>query len=440
MKYLRKSNIYSFLLLTFPLFIDCLNGIMRGASGEGESSIGILYRGIIILWALKYGQLKYPLILNLCSITAIVCCLFQWICGLFSFVIISSLIKTFYGFFVLKILLGNKNFYNENKTIEFAVWYGVGAAIVLIVSFIFGWGYASYFDGAWGTKGFFVAMNDVGLTILILNGFSCMFYLKQRRIRWFIYCMVMSCGSCLTGSMTGILGTAAIICLLGGNILFCKFQDSHSTTKEKSIVIAMFAFILFYLVGKIILIIEEDAYLLTKYSNLTDVLFNLSGRGYLIEAACHTIGQRSFLYDIFGQGNHYNILNGIFLGFDVPKAAEVDILDLLGTYGLLLTTLIIYYPLKILAISLLSYHRKRTVENFWIFIITLLFVLHSVYGGHAFTSPLSFSYYMLCVYLLVRHNQLKLKTSNSQQYFSRYIKYRLHVRNKSNKYVETNRF
>ena len=45
---LNFKKVFPFLLLSFPLVIDIINGYLRGTDGAGESLIGILYRGMII--------------------------------------------------------------------------------------------------------------------------------------------------------------------------------------------------------------------------------------------------------------------------------------------------------------------------------------------------------------------------------------------------------
>ena len=50
MIYIRLNKIFPFLLLTFPVIVDIINGYLKGTDGSGDSLLGILYRGIIILF------------------------------------------------------------------------------------------------------------------------------------------------------------------------------------------------------------------------------------------------------------------------------------------------------------------------------------------------------------------------------------------------------
>ena len=51
MIYIRLNKIFPFLLLTFPVIVDIINGYLKGTDGSGDSLLGILYRGIIILFS-----------------------------------------------------------------------------------------------------------------------------------------------------------------------------------------------------------------------------------------------------------------------------------------------------------------------------------------------------------------------------------------------------
>ena len=51
---LQLKRVFPFFLLSFPVIIDIINGYLRGTDGTGESLVGILYRGMIILLSVVY--------------------------------------------------------------------------------------------------------------------------------------------------------------------------------------------------------------------------------------------------------------------------------------------------------------------------------------------------------------------------------------------------
>ena len=160
MIYIRLNKIFPFLLLTFPVIVDIINGYLKGTDGSGDSLLGILYRGIIILFSCFY--------------------LFRTRYSNYIKVLLLSAVKILNFYFVISLLLGCKYFSSYTQVVRSAIWYGVIAAFILIYCFVFKVGYGSYTDETFGTKGFFVAMNDVGLTILLLNILACYSFQKTK--------------------------------------------------------------------------------------------------------------------------------------------------------------------------------------------------------------------------------------------------------------------
>ena len=174
MIYIRLNKIFPFLLLTFPVIVDIINGYLKGTDGSGDSLLGILYRGIIILFSCFYlFRTRYSNYIKVLLLSAVFLSVYQLIIGGFSSRTFMMLIKILNFYFVISLLLGCKYFSSYTQVVRSAIWYGVIAAFILIYCFVFKVGYGSYTDETFGTKGFFVAMNDVGLTILLLNILAC---------------------------------------------------------------------------------------------------------------------------------------------------------------------------------------------------------------------------------------------------------------------------
>jgi hypothetical protein len=67
MMYIQLNKIFPFLLLTFPIIVDAVNGYLKGTDGSGDSLLGILYRGIIILFSVfTYFVQDIPIISKSC--------------------------------------------------------------------------------------------------------------------------------------------------------------------------------------------------------------------------------------------------------------------------------------------------------------------------------------------------------------------------------------
>lgn len=310
MIYIRLNKIFPFLLLTFPVIVDIINGYLKGTDGSGDSLLGILYRGIIILFSCFYlFRTRYSNYIKVLLLSAVFLSVYQLIIGGFSSRTFMMLIKILNFYFVISLLLGCKYFSSYTQVVRSAIWYGVIAAFILIYCFVFKVGYGSYTDETFGTKGFFVAMNDVGLTILLLNILACYSFQKTKNNNYLLASLVMSGGACLVGSMACFFGTAFILLSFAISVLFMDFED-YKSSRTLKIIVVLFLFVIFnFLVIKIITIIQEDSFLSRKYADIMEVFLSASGRDRLIDAAVRTIGNFNVFDWFFGKGNLFLIEN-----------------------------------------------------------------------------------------------------------------------------------
>lgn len=402
-----STNRVCFFLLFFPLIIDIINGILRGSDGSGESPIGILYRGFIILYSLQYlNWSKYRKLIWLALFWGIICLIVHMMIGGGSTTIISSYIKYIYGYFVLIILLCNDDCRNLNIVLNNAILYAVGAAISLIYCGIFDVGYSSYFEGGFGIKGFFIAMNDVSITMLMLNAFSLYMYERTNDFKYFIYSLIISIGASLVGSIACYAGTVIIYAAYTVSIFLIRFKDFQPTSRQRIIILILIYIVVAYFVTIIITIINEDSYLSRKYDDLLSVFLEHSGRAYLVDAGKEYLNNQSFIKWIFGSGDlfYYGLAQN--LGMSDMKGVESDFWDLLGTFGILMTILLFWYPVKILFYSIHSFFKERLLLYYWITIISSIFLGNSFYSGHALTSPLTMSYFILVFYLVENNKEI----------------------------------
>ena len=316
---LKLKKIFPFLLLSFPVVIDIINGYLRGTDGTGESLIGILYRGMIILFSAIYlFRTKYSNYIKILILSSIALLIYHILIGAYSNGVFMALIKIMNFYFVLSIILKSRYFSDRETVVKAAVLYGVLAAIVLIYCFITGAGYAAYTENTFGTKGFFVAMNDVGLTILLLNILACYSFQKTGDVFYFIALIIMSIGSCFVGSVACYLGTAFILLFFALSILFVKFEDYKSSYKVKLITLLLVLVIFNYALVKVISVIQEDSYLSKKYENIGAIF---------LDAGCEPdfSSENSIVYG-------HNLKNGQMFGmlkkhYDTSYNADADYKD-----------------------------------------------------------------------------------------------------------------
>lgn len=409
MIYIRLNKIFPFLLLTFPVIVDIINGYLKGTDGSGDSLLGILYRGIIILFSCFYlFRTRYSNYIKVLLLSAVFLSVYQLIIGGFSSRTFMMLIKILNFYFVISLLLGCKYFSSYTQVVRSAIWYGVIAAFILIYCFVFKVGYGSYTDETFGTKGFFVAMNDVELTILLLNILACYSFQKTKNNNYLLASLVMSGGACLVGSMACFFGTAFILLSFAISVLFMDFED-YKSSRTLKIIVVLFLFVIFnFLVIKIITIIQEDSFLSRKYADIMEVFLSASGKDRLIDAAVRTIGNFNVFDWFFGKGNLFLIENQRYLHFEAPKEAEVDPIDLIGQSGIIFSFFILYIPIKKLFSCIKGFFKKHNILDYWSVIALFMFIGHACYGGHAYTSPLVLSYLAVFIYLIDNKNKINI--------------------------------
>lgn len=398
---LKLKKVFPFLLLSFPVVIDIINGYLRGTDGTSESFIGILYRGIIILFSAIYlFRTKYSNYIKTLILSSIALLIYHILIGAYSNGVFMALVKIMNFYFVLSIILKNRYFNDREIVVKAAILYGVLAAIILVYCFITGAGYAAYTENTFGTKGFFVAMNDVGLTILLLNILACYSFQKTGNVFYFVVLILMSIGSCLVGSITCYFGTAFILLFFALSILLVKFEDYKSSYKIKLITLFGVLVISNYALVNVISVIQEDSYLSRKYEDIGAIFLEASGRRYLIDASIKTITNFNVFDWCFGRGNFYLMENQHQLYLGEPKAAEVDPLDLIGQFGLLFSIPVLLLPIKKLIACIRNFIKCHNILDYWFIIAFLCFIGHAFYGGHAYTSPLVLSYLAVFIYVL----------------------------------------
>ena len=119
---LQLKRVFPFFLLSFPVIIDIINGYLRGTDGTGESLVGILYRGMIILLSVVYlFRTKYSDYIKILILSSIALLIYHILIGAYSNSVFMSLMKIMNFYFVLCIILKNHYFSDPEKVIKAAI-------------------------------------------------------------------------------------------------------------------------------------------------------------------------------------------------------------------------------------------------------------------------------------------------------------------------------
>lgn len=401
--FINRKSFVLFLILLFPLVIDCLNGLFQIKLGF-ETPIGILYRGCVIVYSFRFiKKSKIKDYLYLLIGAYLIHLIYSCCMGYFTTSEISSFFKIIYAAFVYIILNGLKGNL-QDRVAKYSILYGVGAAIVIIYCFIFKTGISSYGDDFYGTRGLFIAINDLGLSMLLMNIMACYYFQITKKTFYFISISIISISLTLIGSMTTMLGAGVILFFLFISILAIPYSDYKASKKNKLLTLIIGGLIISFAISKIIDIIINDPYLSVKYADIGSNLTEISGRDYLIEAGNHALSSFNIFDWLWGKSALFSSMVAQQTHLGKMKGVEVDPYDLVGTYGIILTFAIIFPSLKYLIKGVKFFFRTQELYYYWFCLALGIYIGHSIYGGHAYTSPLATTY--LVTLLFIRKSKL----------------------------------
>jgi hypothetical protein len=261
-------------------------------------------------------------------------------------------------------------------------------------------------ENTFGVKGFFIAMNDVGLSILLLNALSCYCYLKTNKKKYLLAALIMSVSAAFVGSMACYFGTAGVLLCLFLNLVFIKMKDYKSSYKQRVIAIIIALIAVVPVLNLAVETIANDDFLSKKYENVSSTFTEMSSRGYLMEAANRILNQYSLSDWLFGTGAQFHVSMQYMLRYTSPKGVEVDPYDLVGVYGIIFTIVLIWFSLRILLTAIKRFVVKRDLLSYWLIVGLMLYLGHGIYGGHAYTSPVASTYLVVFIYLFYRQKEI----------------------------------
>jgi|GEM_PF-5988983 len=388
-------------VVVFPVAVDLINGYLLLSGRASSLTIGVLFRGVIILIGL-YSLLKTK---NKVSRIYIVGLIGVFLVDNFVWAIfsknynvlfeINKFSKILFIFLIISIL----TFVNQGSSLSkdfifrLVAWVGFFTSLSILLSFELGFGYKTYGDYSYGIKGFFNAQNDTGLTLLISLISSFAVFLKTQKIQYLIFCLTIILASLIIGTRAGLFGPFLIIF----SFVFAAIVNYKAIFPKKlsNITLAIFAILICLLIIGGVSVVknyEKFDYMIYKIQKLS----NQTPRSRTQLAAITQINNRNLGFDIFGEGSlqfRHGIsdLTGRRCFNKEDKAigcpVENDFFDVFGNYGLLLFSIIYLWYLFIMIFSAVHSIFHFCLDSFVIFLSIFIFLGHSSLAGHAIVSP-----------------------------------------------------
>ncbi len=386
-------------VIVFPVIIDLINGYFVATGKAGLLSLGVVFRGLIILVGLYFLLMQRTAlrVLLVLFLVMFVCENIFW--GLYCDVSdpiyeINRAFKLLFPWFIVAILLYLHRKYRLEQQFIFklVVVTGFLTAACLVFSLILGIGFHTYGDFSYGVKSFFEAQNDTGLTLLISLVVAVYVFLESPKILNFLSIVVIVSGCLLVGTRAGLIGPVLIF-----------FSFGVAAILNKKIVVPKnkgYVFTVIMLIGIASLLFSGLYFLFTHMEHIDFIIGKLEmltqeTPRYKLEAAGSArIMERELLKNIFGEGG---ISFAKHVGFIVNKSnttdfgksghiVENDVYDVFGYYGIVLS-LYIYFWLTLLFLLCLAkaiFHYSRLHVTLLIFF--LIFLGHSSVAGHGLFS------------------------------------------------------
>lgn len=392
-KVLEEKMLIVLMLIT-P-FIDLLNGFFEFVLNTNLSP-GVIIRSIILL-IIIYFYVKQEKI-NFIKFIFIVCIfLFQILIISFynDFNIlneISFISKIYYNLFLM-FLTG---YVLSRKDIDYNIYFDCFSKVCIIVTLsliitrIFGVGMSSY-GAAGGYKGLYMGTND--LTAVLVMTFPFILYkifTKDSNITYTIVALLAALNMIMIGTKTAIIFLIIISLFFFYNIFFKNIN-------LKSFIILIMFFITFLIVF--------DKYLLDIFKNTI-----LQRQIYFMkenDLISYLLSDRNMtLITSFGFwcSSLINIILGV--GFNNGSAfiesflnghtmIEMDLIDILYFYGIVLFIMVAYLLIKALIKAIKVLFIKKELNFKLIAFIYIVAFIMSFLGGHVLLSPLAGVYFAI---------------------------------------------
>ena len=388
-------NLIVLYIFVFSVFVDMYNGYIQMIRGT-ETIFPSLYKGIgiiiMLLYLLNKNKSSRIIYLLITIITLFIISLTYWTVKGYLISLgneLNFIIRIFYPYIVLLFLFSNRKYLNQHQLINYVLIYAAMVAVIMVLTPFTGIGVRSYGRNGnfgFGYQGLFIAGNDMGLTLLMCNCFSCYMFLHTCHVKYAVLNILITVGSILFASVAGTFGSVCIIaCLLLSKLLIKNYRKI--TMRWQRIYITMLILIgIPILYQAVNFIITYDSFMSNKYS--IENLLVKGARNELKQAGIEILSTYSSLDLLFGKGRSY-------VSYYIPiimkrnkTGFEVDQYDFLSNYGIILGGFFLLLPILLAICFIKKYFRFRTPFYFWGALAMSLFVFHGFNAGHAFGSIL----------------------------------------------------
>jgi len=375
-----------------PVLIDLLIGL--GLVYELDFPYGKIYRGGLYLFGvlLMLKELK----LNFYFIVFAV-----WISLLLFFYMhnpnfnmvreLTFFFKATYLFSIVEIIKRAGKYIDQRVNISNIIYrYAQLVSIAILFSLITGIGLETYGDWVFGTSSFFVSQNDIGITQLAVFTYL-LFNKKNIGVKW-VWLGLIFISLIALGTTAGMLGGILVILIYIFTKIFAARILSMTNLLLRIMSVGFLASISLLSTFLLFNYIKQSPYYLNKYEGI----FTEGVRSRLTKAGDLYFDSRGSLKNIIGEGFSSFTYNFGIHSSEIKQSkkfyqdwllVETDPYDFYGSYGLVLSLILLVYYIFYLLLAGINYYNKRDSYTFSLLLIIMMIMAHGIVAGHVFYSP-----------------------------------------------------
>ncbi|MFK7967503.1 MAG: O-antigen ligase family protein [Burkholderiaceae bacterium] len=374
-------------LILFPIVVDQINGYWQVRHGV-HLPVAVAYRGAMIALLLPFvlKARDQPFFrFATAAMLGFVLALPFWALQVPEFSLVAEVtvfIKIAYLLIVILFMAEIRDKIDTGWIVSLVITYGLLVAAINVLAFYGGFGLPSYgADYGFGTKAFFKAGNDLGLTLIVCLCICFWWLAHTDRLIYLLPAAIIGIGALLIGSRATLFGVPLLFAITFTHLIFRRrFKRLRVSVKP----LIYFGLVLVLATSSVQLgvwFLREvaDSYFLARLD------FNAiaNPRAILLTAAAASISDFNFIEHLTGRGMTGSmVFIGEYLGLGTIRLAEADAHDMISSYGWVLgTLLLLIYPM----LALRAYRRWRGSYAFGDFLLLVtigLLLAHSLFAGH----------------------------------------------------------
>ena len=297
--------------------------------------------------------------------------------------------KILYFFVIVTFFIVYRTEIKKQHPLRIISNYGLIIAVAVIISFVTGYGNYTYgVDHGFGTKSYFKAGNDLGLTILYASVASSLYMFFHYGWKQVFIILTISLSAILIGTRVGLIGIAFWITVLMCYIVFI-YRPKDSRMRKRLLLYKPVI-----ILGYAICVIEVIKFLLSAFNSYMLLRYTesamMSARSLLTTPAEEYITKLEWYEFAFGKGVsslYYYIAQSLGSTSDYCMV-EADFHELLGGYGLV-GFLVFISPFAYFMIKAVKrYILQPNFTLFAVLFVTASFLAVAYAAGHCFRNTM----------------------------------------------------